>query len=184
MLYWVFDYQGHPQSKEQIAELKKGHCLLSGPGAGGGNSAMNIVNTDHMGGKIGKGYLKMNDGFDNPACFNAVRIDALVTIRKPRGGNHGWGDSAWVSKADDWAGVANDLVNELLVTIREIPLDYSASTVSRDTVLNGGEAEKQRERNAAKKNKPNLQGHSHEGLTVSRQIVRTVMAAEHTGPKP
>ncbi len=155
-IYWVFDYEGHPLSNGQLAELKKAHCLISSAGAGGGNSSMNIVSTDDMGGKISKGYLKINNAFTSPACFSTVRIDALVTIRKPRGGNKGWGDSGWVSKAEDWAVVANDLVESLLVTIKDTPLDYSASTVSRNTVLNGGEAESQRERDAAAKKKPNL----------------------------
>lgn len=155
-IYWVFDYEGHALSKGQLAELKKAGCLLRSAGAGGGNSAMNIVSSDDMGGKISKGYHKMNNAFTSPACFSTVRIDALLKIRTPRGGNLGWGDSAWVSKAADWARVADDLVTNLLVTIKDTPLDYSASTVSRNTVLRGGEAERQRERNAAAKNKPKL----------------------------
>ena len=168
LLYWLFDYQGHPLSKGQMAELEKDTCLATGSASGGGGNAMNIVDTDWMGGKIERGYVGyLARTHSNPdpksersasaACLSTVRVDAYLTMSEPSGAKTGWsGKHVSAEKAADWARAANAVVESLLVTVRDIPLDYSASTVSRNTVLSGGEAEKQRKLDAAKKNKPNL----------------------------
>jgi hypothetical protein len=168
LLYWVFDYQGHPLSKEQMAELDKGTCLLTGSAAGGGVSAMNIVDTDWMGGKIERGYVeylaRMHSNPDpksersaSTACLSTVRVDAYLTMSEPSGRKTGWsGKNVNPEKAADWARAASAVVESLLVTVRDIPLDYSAATVSRHAVLNGGAAEQQRKRDAAKTRKPSL----------------------------
>jgi hypothetical protein len=155
-LYWLFDYQGQPLSGGQLAELKKSRCLVNGPGAGGGIDAVNIVDTQRMSGKISNGYVKMNGGLPS-ACFGTVRVDVQVTISQPSGTQNGFsGKGVYMSKAEDWARASDDVVEKLLVTIRDTPLDYSASTVSRNTVLNGGAAEQQKKRDAAKQRKPSL----------------------------
>lgn len=89
-LYWVFDYQGHPLSKEQMTELKKNHCLANGPGAGGGSTASNIVDTDWMSGKISRGYVEFMNSLGtgqslaaSPACLNTVCVEADLEISKP-----------------------------------------------------------------------------------------------------
>lgn len=160
-LFWVLDYQGHPLSREQLAEAKKLGCLMTAPGAGGGDNAGNIVDKDWMTGKIGRGYEQfMSGGQPFPdakrPCFNTVHIDAVFTIHKPSGGGRGWGDDVSMSKAGDWERAASNLVGNLTVTIRDIPLDYSASIVSRDAVLNGGAAKEQKQRDTAAKRKPSL----------------------------
>jgi hypothetical protein len=168
LLYWVFDYQGHPLSKGQMAELEKYSCLLTGSAAGGGDSAMHIVDTDWMGGKIERGYAgylaRTHSNADaksersaSPACLSTVRVDAYFTMREANGTKGAWsGKSLFPEKAADWARAANAVVASLNVTVRDIPLDYSASTVSRNAVLNGGAAEQQRQRDAAQTRKPSL----------------------------
>lgn len=151
--YWVFDYQGHPLSKEQMAELKKRGCLSGG--------ALAVADTNWMAGKISKGYAGyLGPGSSathaSPACLSTVRIDVYITMKKPSGNSQSWGNQVSVMKAADWAGVASDLVADLVVTIRDTPLDYSAATVSRNAVLSSGAAAQQKERDAAKKRKPNL----------------------------
>jgi hypothetical protein len=168
LIYWVFDYQGHPLSKEQMAELEKNSCLSSGPAAGGGNSAMNIVDTDWMGGKISRGYVEylahtqsnpdpssVQSG--RPACLSTVRVDAYLTMSEPSGTQNGWsGNNVNPEKAEDWAGAASAVVEALNVTVRDIPLDYGAATVSRNAVLNGGAAEQQKKQDEAETRKPSL----------------------------
>jgi hypothetical protein len=160
-LFWVLDYQGHPLSKEQLAEAKKLGCLINTPGAGGGNNAGNIVDKDWMTGKIGRGYEQfMSGGRPFPdakrPCFSTVHIDAYVTMSKASGRGQGWGEDVFISKAGDWERASSDLVKDLTVTIRDIPLDYSASIVSRNAVMNGGAAKEQKQRDAAGKRKPSL----------------------------
>jgi hypothetical protein len=167
-LYWLFDYQGHPLSKGQMAELEKDTCLAIGSAAGGGDKAMNIVDTDWMGGKIERGYAgylaRIHSNADprsersaSPACLSTVRVDAYLTMSEPSGTKTGWsGNDIHPEKAADWARAASAVVESLLVTVRDIPLDYSAATVSRNTVLNGGAAEQQKKRDEAATRKPSL----------------------------
>lgn len=147
-LYWLFDYQGRALSGEQIAELKKSHCLTSGPGA--------VADPEKMSLKISEGYAEMNVG-RVPACFNTVRVDVHINVSEPSSTQDGFsGNGVYLSKAEDWARASTDVVESLTVTIKNIPLDYSASIVSRNTVLNGGAAEQQKKRDAAEKRKPSL----------------------------
>ncbi|MCZ2102985.1 MAG: hypothetical protein LC137_01235 [Burkholderiales bacterium] len=166
LLYWVFDYQGHPLSKAQMAELEKNSCLSHGSAAGG--RAGGIVDTDWMGGKIERGYVEYlarihsnpdpkSERSANPACLSTVRVDADFEMREPGGTQGAWGSkSLFPEKAADWARAANAVVESLGVTVLDIPLDYSASTVSRNAVLSGGAAEQQRQRDAAGTRKPSL----------------------------
>jgi hypothetical protein len=156
-LFWLFDYQGHPLSKEQIADL--GNCVAQGPNTGGA-SGEDVNDPDFLGGKISKGYVEYTSGpytQFKPSCYEVIRVKAHLDMSKPRGGNgSNWGDDVYAETAKDWPNVAGDLVSHLSVFINDVPLDYSASVVSRNTVLNGGEATKQQERDAASKRKPTL----------------------------
>jgi hypothetical protein len=148
-LFWLFDYQGHLLSKEQIADL--GNCAPQGPRTSGAAS-----DPDFLGNKISKGYVQAIGSYA-PACYEVIRVTAHLDTSAPRGdGGNGWGDSVYANAAKDWPNIANDLVSNLNVFINDVPLDYSASVVSRNTVLNNGEATKQQERDAASKRKPTL----------------------------
>jgi hypothetical protein len=135
-LYWLFDYQGHPLSKGQMAELRKAKCLAGGVGS------------------IGPSALKISEGYDKGqnrlACYNTVRVDADIQISDPSKSS---GPPITVSNAAEWARAASDRVDQLQVTIMNTPLDYSASMVTRTTVLNGGAALAQEKRDEVKKHK-------------------------------
>lgn len=164
-LYWLFDYRGHPLAKTQIAQLAREGCLFSGPGF---NSIYHtgIGEPEVLGRKISQGYAETNGGEANagnlhhttsPACLAAIRIDAIFQgIYKPRGGNLGWGDGGIVNKAADWAANSDNLVSGLTVTIKNVPLDYSASVVTRNVVLHGGEQQERQQIERAKQRKPSL----------------------------
>jgi len=160
-LYWIFDYQGHPLSREQLAEAKKIGCPTGGPAADGGDSAYNIVDKAWMSGKISRGYAEYpSGGLAAPSaflpCFSTVRVVAYLKINQPGSRRGAWGNTVSISKPGDWERASNALVENLTVTINDIPLDYSASTVSRNTVLNGGATQQQKQRDAAEKRKPSL----------------------------
>ena len=129
---------------------------------------MNIVDTDWMGGKIERGYVEYlarihsnpdpkSERSASPACLSTVRVDAYLTMSEPSSAKTGWsGNHVNPEKAADWARATNAVVESLLVTVRDVPLDYSAATVSRNAVLNGGAAEQQKKRDEAATRKPSL----------------------------
>ena len=149
-LYWLFDYQGHHLSNAQVAQMKKNYCAER-TGEGGFSQPSDPAKA------IAMGYAETNGGTTvyanqhlDPSCFAVIHVQAYLGIRKPDG------NSVSVHNAADWVANSQNFVTEIRVMVRNVPLEYSASTVTRDIVLNGGTRQDQQKFDAAKKNRPSL----------------------------
>jgi hypothetical protein len=156
-LTWLFDYRGHALPAAQVARLQQLSCAVPV----GGLTAQNLTSKDVMGQKIADGYIESDSGLRNgamhdPACFRIIRIDAYLEITQPGGAAGFSGEYGYANDAAGWAPLSNDLVQVLTVAIQDLALDYSASVLTRNTVLAGGEQNAQKQSQEASKNSPKL----------------------------
>lgn len=157
-LSWLFDYQGRPLSPSQLALLQKSQCIVIGPGR---YEADNVVKQEVFGRKIASDYIETDGGVNDhvnhdPACFRIIHLDAILGIRKPGGAAGFSGDNVFAFKAQDWAGLSDDLVQSVTIAMRNTALDYAASAATRNAVLAGGQQNEQQQIDSARKNTPNL----------------------------
>jgi hypothetical protein len=156
-LTWLLDYQGRALSAAQVARLQQLNCAAPI----GGLTAENLTSKDVMGQKIADDYIESDGGLRNgqkhdPACFRIIRIDAYLEITQPGGAAGFSGNYGYTNDAAGWAALSNDLVQVLTVAIQDSALDYSASVLTRNTVLAGGEQNAQKQSQEASKNSPRL----------------------------
>lgn len=134
-LFWFYDHQGQRLSKAAVERMQQ-QC----PEISVNHSPETIGVGGHVSDRITKGF----DGQVRPACLNVVYVTAMMA-----GKNIGTGLPS--DAAHGWNTVADDLMTTLLVSIYDMPLEYSASTVSRNLILHNDQAAKQKAIDAAKK---------------------------------
>jgi hypothetical protein len=135
-LIWLFDYQGHPLSKAQVETLERSKSACP-------QLTSNIL-FESIGYKNDSSE-RITQGIGDkarPGCFG------LVSVKATLGGESV--DPGGMTSADKgWDSISDVLVTSLSVYIFDIPLEYSASEVSRNLALHNGEVERQKEINAA-----------------------------------
>lgn len=151
-LYWFFDYRGRRLSTAQAAQLQQDRCATGLQD--GGSFSRRLSNPARA---IGMGYAGTSGGVAEyanhhqaPGCFAVIHVVAGLGTRTPSSS----GGSS--NTAATWAAHSTDIVGTITVTIRDLPLENSVYTATRNMVLHGGEQQAQQEINQAKKNKPDL----------------------------
>jgi hypothetical protein len=133
-LFWFYDHQGQRLSKAAVEQMQHRCAQIDAS-----HAPEPIGLRGHVADRITKGLA----GNVSPACLDVVYVSASVAGRDVASGQPVYFDHGWDA-------VANGLMTRLLVNIYDMPLEYSASTVSRNLILHNDAAKKQKAIDAAK----------------------------------
>ena len=136
-LFWFYDHQGHRLSKAAIDHLQR-----SCPQISASSAIEPIGDRGHTADRITQGFPGISG--INLICLNAVYVTASMSGKSIATGQRS-------SAARGWNKISEDLMTQLIVDIYDMPLEYSASTVSRNLIEHNDAAKKQKESDAAKR---------------------------------